>query len=70
MILEDVTPLYECGFFSKGSSNIINEAFDLSLKEMRPQMVSLVELVDDSSFNKSTAGNQHGDIYESMWEYI
>lgn len=33
-------------------------------------MVSLVEIIDDSSFNQSAAGNQHGDIFETMYEYV
>ena len=39
------------------------------LIQLRPQMVSLVELVDDESYLKSASGNSHGDIYECMLDY-
>ena len=39
------------------------------LIQLRPQMVSLVELVDDESYLKSATGNPHGDIYESLLDF-
>lgn len=39
------------------------------LKQLRPQMVPLNELVDTSAAIKSVAGNEYGDIYESMLDY-
>lgn len=56
-ILSDLTGLYDSGFLGCGDSKILEAALDAQLKLLRPQMVSLVELVDDSSFNKTTAGN-------------
>ena len=39
------------------------------LIQLRPQMVSLVELVDDESYLKSATGNPHGDIYETLLDF-
>lgn len=68
-ILIDTSALYEIGFLSQGASKLLNQALDEQLTALRPNMISLVELVDDSSFIKSAAGNHHGDIFESMIEY-
>jgi len=68
-ILSDSTGLYDSGFFGRGDSKLLEGALDAQLKVMRPQMISLVELVDDSSFNKTAAGNKYGDIYEMMLDY-
>lgn len=39
------------------------------LQILRPQMVSIVELRDDCTFNTSAIGNAHGDIYEALFDY-
>ena len=69
-ITEDMTGLFECGFFGRGSSKLILDAYDALLKEMRPHLVPLVELTDDSSYVKSAAGNHHGDIFDQMWGFV
>ena len=39
------------------------------LIQLRPQMVSLVELVDDESYLKSATGNPHGEIFETLLDF-
>lgn len=63
----DCSPLYETGFFSKNSDKLLNEAFKVALKDLRPHMVNLVELNFDSLIDgthMSAIGNEYGDIYE------
>lgn len=69
LITDDTQALYECGFFSRGSGKLINEALKATLLELRPQMVPLAELIDMESSIKSASGNYHGDIFESMLDF-
>lgn len=65
----DCTPLYETGFFGKNSDKLLNEAFKVALKQLRPHMVNLVELNYDSVIDgtgMSAIGNEYGDIYEEQ----
>jgi len=57
---------YETGFLQSGSNNMIAETLDISLKELRPYMVDLVELRPDHMDNSylSSIGNEYGDCYE------
>jgi hypothetical protein len=48
---EDNQGLYECGFFTKGCGKLIDEALKDVLVQLRPQMVPLVEVIDDSTYN-------------------
>lgn len=68
-ICEDTQGLYECGFFARGSGKLIDETLKQTLRELRPQMVPLVEIIDDETYTKSVSGNKHGDIYEAMFDY-
>ena len=63
----DSSPLYECGYFGKGSARLLNEAHKKALMDLRPQMVSLAEVVP-SMYAPSTIGNYYGDIYENKFE--
>ena len=66
-LLLDSQTLYECGFFAKGSGRQVDLAYRESLKQMRPQMLPLVESFSkagDTKFVPSTIGNEYGDIYE------
>ena len=64
-IMSDVTPLYESGFFQPGtSSQLLEAAYDKTLTDLRPQMVSLAEIHPESMNFPTTIGNKYGDIYE------
>lgn len=68
-LTKDCSPLYETGFFGKNSDKLMNEAFKVALKELRPHMVNLVELNYDSLIDGSylsAIGNEYGDIYEEQ----
>jgi len=70
-LLRDNQMLYETGFFKKGALELLNRAYNQALRELRPQMVALVELGDleqEDSWNFSTIGNRYGDIYEAQLE--
>jgi len=61
---------YECGYFKKGATDLINEAVKILLEELRPQAIPLVELLDlPDSFTMSAVGNSYGDIYETHLEW-
>lgn len=32
-------------------------------------MIPLVEIIDDSTYQHSVAGNKHGDIFEAMLDF-
>ena len=58
--------LYECGYFSRGSGKLLENAFKALLVELRPHMIPLVEsmsLLD--TLTDSVIGNKYGDIYEA-----
>ena len=67
-MLSDSTVLYETGFFRQGSNDLLNTAMQDSLRELRPQMIPLVELRRDllDKCHLSCIGNQYGDIYETQ----
>lgn len=63
----DSAPLYETGFFKRGSEGLLNESYKLALIELRPHMIPLIELNYDSIVDNSylsSIGNEYGDIYE------
>jgi hypothetical protein len=62
---------YETGFLQSGSNSLIEEALDVSLKELRPYMVDLVEMRPDHTDNSylSSIGNEYGDCYERQLEF-
>ena len=70
-LLSDSSVLYETGFFRQGSSDLLNEAMQASLRELRPQMVPLVEVRSDlmDRSHMSCIGNQYGDKYETQLEW-
>ena len=68
-ILQDNTHgLYECGYFDKGASRLIENAMHKLLSDMRPHMIPIVEsfAVDTQDYN--VIGNKYGDIYELQLE--
>lgn len=68
-IQEDSEALYETGFFGKGSALLFNDAMKEALVRLRPQMIALVEIMEDDFNQLSGIGNYHGDIYESMYDF-
>ena len=70
-LIEESRLLYEEGFFNKGSSNLLSDAYNMCLRELRPHMLPLVEISDvvqEDAWNISTIGNRFGDIYETQLE--
>jgi hypothetical protein len=69
--LDSVT-LYEVGFLKSGAKHLMTEAMKDVLNELRPHMVSLVELNTRSELDLSylsAIGNEYGDIYETQLEW-
>ena len=62
----ETTPLYECGFFGAGSSDLLDAAYKQTLIDLRPQMIALCELCPEGNM-PSTIGNEYGDIYETQF---
>ena len=65
-IREDSNLLYEAGFFTKGSGDLLEQAYAQTLTDLRPQIVNLAELVPCDV--ASTIGNKYGDIYEQQYD--
>jgi len=60
---------YECGYFEPGQMVYINEAIKIVLKELRPQLIPVVEMFRfDDNVLCSAIGNSYGDIYEQHLE--
>jgi hypothetical protein len=61
---------YESGYFSKGTTDLINEAVKILLEKLRPQAIPLVELMPlPDLYLMSAAGNSYGDIYETHLDW-
>lgn len=67
---EHSTIAYENGYFQKGAISLINDAVKEMLDRIRPQFISLIELVPTSdNMLMSAIGNSYGDIYETHLEW-
>ena len=67
-LLRDNQMLYETGFFKKGALQLLTDAYNRAIKDLRPHMIPFVELQkleQEDSWNFSTIGNHYGDIYET-----
>lgn len=67
-LMQDNQACYETGYFGKGTKELLNESMKVSLKELRPHMIPLVELNTDELLDMShlsAIGNKYGDIYEA-----
>ena len=67
----DSAALYECGYFAPGSRELLVESMKIAVKEVRPQIVPLTELVtveEQDLTYLSAIGNKYGDIYERQLE--
>ena len=62
-LLAEGTQLYESGFFTRGSADLLDAAYKQTLIDLRPNMIALAELCPDGNM-LSTIGNKYGDIYE------
>lgn len=64
-LIQDSTVLYETGYFSSGARDILEEGFEVLIKEMRPHMIPMIEVIGVTDFTLLSAiGNSYGDIYE------
>ena len=61
---------YDCGYFKPGDQNLVEEAYKLVLKKIRPQAIPLAELACVPDEIMQTAiGNSYGDIYETHFRW-
>lgn len=71
ILKNDAIFLYETGFFAAGSSALLDSCFDRACRELRPQLIPLIELNSEQFMDLcylSAIGNKYGDIYESQLE--
>ena len=66
LTVADSSSNYENGYFAPGTHEILMEASKKLMKELRPQMIPLIEAfeIPDEVIN-SCIGNSYGDIYET-----
>jgi hypothetical protein len=58
--------LFSSGYFSSGTHNLPHMAMDLLIKELRPQLIPLAEvMISPDEILPSAIGNSYGDIYET-----
>ena len=67
-MLGNHTGLYECGFFARGSIELLERSFKKLLVDLRPHMLGLVEWFSVGDTYHSVIGNRFGDIYEAQLE--
>ena len=67
-LLNDTQGLYECGYFSEGSQQMVEDSMHKCLGDLRPFMIPLVESFQGDSLDYNTIGNKYGDIYELQLE--
>merc|ERR1712151_132296 len=61
--------VFDSGFFATGSYAHLQEAMDILIAELRPQMIPLVEsFYFPDNFWPTVLGNSYGDIYEWQLE--
>jgi acyl-CoA oxidase len=66
----DTAANYENGFFAPGTQGILLEASKRLMKELRPQMIPLIEAWEfPDEVLISAIGNSYGDIYETQMEW-
>ena len=66
----DTAANYENGFFAPGTQGILLEASKRLMKDLRPQMVPLIEAWEfPDEVLISAIGNSYGDIYETQMEW-
>eukprot|EP00351_Strombidinopsis_sp_SopsisLIS2011_P002328 CAMPEP_0116878106 /NCGR_PEP_ID=MMETSP0463-20121206/9843_1 /TAXON_ID=181622 /ORGANISM="Strombidinopsis sp, Strain SopsisLIS2011" /LENGTH=74 /DNA_ID=CAMNT_0004525969 /DNA_START=1691 /DNA_END=1915 /DNA_ORIENTATION=- len=44
-LMQDSTVLYETGYFSQGMRDMLEEGFEVLMKEMRPHMIPMIEII-------------------------
>ena len=61
---------YECGYFTPGANDLIDEAIKVLLKRIRPQAIPLIEIYNfPDEYLQSAIGNSYGDIYETHFRW-
>ena len=68
-IQRDNQMLYETGYFGPGSGAILTDTYNTLLRELRPHIIPLVEMLDAAKedwWSISTIGNKYGDIFETQ----
>ena len=62
-------PVFDAGYFSAGVTKLINEALEVMVAKVRPQLIPLVEAKTFEDVQiASNIGNYYGDIYEKQLE--
>lgn len=56
--------LYQSGYFSAGSQQLVEDSMHKLLTELRPHMIPLVESFTIDVQDWNVCGNKYGDIYE------
>ena len=68
--MENVGPIFDAGYFTPSVSMRMNEALDIMIRNLRPQLIPLVELkASPDLVLPSNIGNSFGDIYETQLEW-
>ena len=69
-LLRDGNSISVSGYFSPKQARMLNEAKQILLLELRPQLLNLVESFQlDDNFLNTTIGNYDGNVYERMLDY-
>jgi acyl-CoA oxidase len=69
-LMQDSMGLYETGYFTAGSGDMVMEALKFVIGLVRPQVIPLVEsFAFPDSYLVSAIGNSYGDIYETQYEW-
>ena len=68
-LLNSGAVVFDSGFFATGSYAHLQQAMSICIKQLRPQMIPLVEShYWPDSYWPSVIGNSYGDIYEWQME--
>jgi len=69
-LYNDSSALYECGYFEKDHLTYVKENLEVKLKEIRPQILPLIECWShpDNVLN-SALGRYDGNVYETLFDW-
>jgi hypothetical protein len=68
-LVKDSAPVFDAGFFGKGTGELLTKALAIEVSKLRPFLIPLAEsyYVPDTN-SPSSIGNSYGDIYELQLE--